>query len=48
VTPLPPEEHDAEDGPPRRVNVLAAVVVALAVLILLVLHLTGVMGPAAH
>lgn len=35
-------------GPPRRLTILAAVIGALLILMFVLLHLTGALGPGAH
>lgn len=41
-----PNPHDPE--PSRRTRVLIAVIVAAAVIVFVVIHLTGVIGPGSH
>jgi hypothetical protein len=42
------DERDPATSPPRWVTVLIVFVVVLFVSMLVVLHLTGVVGPGAH
>jgi hypothetical protein len=46
-TGLGPERGSAA-GPPRWITVLGVVVIVLVVLTLVVLHLTGAVGPGVH
>jgi hypothetical protein len=43
-----PREQRPADGPPRWLTVLGVVVAVLVVLMFVVLHLTGAVGPGVH